>query len=62
MKINSSYYFHRCVYYAPAFKAGETRSLDCTSPKVGRYVSVGLRVNEYLTLCEVEVFAVGGSK
>ena len=52
--------FHRCMYHPGAFGRGQTKALQCTEPKIGRYVFVRLRVTEYLTLCEVEVYAVGG--
>ena len=50
----------RCAYHAGAFGRGQTKAIQCTQPKVGRYVFVRLRVTEYLTLCEVEVMAVRG--
>ena len=52
--------FSRCTYHPGAFGRGQTKSLRCSSPKIGRYVFVRLRVTEYLTLCEVEVSAVKG--
>ena len=48
------------MYHPGAFGRGQTKALQCTQPKTGRYVFVRLRVTEYLTLCEVEVYAVRG--
>lgn len=48
----------RCAYHAAALGKAETKDLKCTSPVMGRYVYVALRVQEELTLCEVEVYAV----
>lgn len=39
---------------------GQTRQFPCSRPIKGRYVFVVLNVNEYLTLCEVEVYGVRG--
>ena len=50
----------RCAYHGGSFGRGQTKALQCSQPRVGRYVFVKLRVNEYLTLCEVEVMAVSG--
>ena len=47
-----------CAYHGGSFGRGQTKALTCSQPKVGRFVFVKLRVNEYLTLCEVEVMAV----
>ena len=41
-------------------KQGQTRQFPCSRMIKGRYVFVVLNVNEYLTLCEVEVYAVAG--
>ncbi|XP_065051247.1 uncharacterized protein LOC135680930 isoform X2 [Rhopilema esculentum] len=49
-----------CLFYGGAIPQGQTKELACTSPKAGRYVYVTLRVQEWLTLCEVEVFALKG--
>lgn len=43
-------------------RAGETTVLSCAVPLVGRYVYVSLRANEWLTLCEVEVYSPDASK
>ena len=45
-----------CAFEQKTFGPGETRDLDCDS--TGRYLSVILDQshNQYLTLCEVEVF------
>ena len=51
---------HSCAYHPPAFGKGQTKFLECSSPKIGRYVYVTLITTEYLTLCEVEVYAVKG--
>ena len=49
---------YRCTYHGGSFGRGQTKALTCSQPKIGRYVFVKLRVNEYLTLCEVEVMAI----
>ena len=48
----------RCAYHGGSFGRGQTKMLQCSQPRVGRFVFVKLRVNEYLTLCEVEVLGV----
>ena len=53
--------FCRCTYHPGAFGRGQTKALQCSQPKTGRFVFVRLRVTEYLTLCEVEVFAAKGT-
>lgn len=50
-----------CKYHAGAFGKGQTKPIVCPKPMSGRYVYVMLRVREYLTLCEVEVFVVKGA-
>ena len=50
----------RCAYHPGAFGRGQTKSLRCNPPKVGRFVFVRLRTTEYLTLCEVEVYGSKG--
>ena len=52
--------FHRCTYHRNAFGPGETKELECIQPETGRYVFVMLKVKEFLTLCEVKVFADRG--
>ena len=47
----------RCRFVPGALGRGERRKIDCAPARVGRFVFVVLRVREYLTLCEVEVFA-----
>ena len=39
------------------FGAGERRMLSCPVPVVGRYVYISLRTQDWLTLCEVEVYS-----
>ena len=51
---------YRCAYHGGSFGRGQTKALQCSQPRTGRYVFVKLRVNEYLTLCEVEVMGVSG--
>lgn len=51
-----------CAYHSGAFGRGQTKTLRCNRPMVGRYVFVRLRTTEYLTLCEVEVFASRAKK
>ena len=46
----------RCRFVPGALGKGEKRKIDCAPPRIGRFVFVVLRVREYLTLCEVEVF------
>ena len=41
-------------------KKGETRDIMCQNVIIGRYVHVILNRNEYLVLCEVQVFGLGG--
>ena len=48
----------RCAYQDHAFSCGEKKVLNCTSPTPGRFVFVALRTTGYLTLCEVEVYAL----
>ena len=48
--------YFRCTYYAGTIGSGKTAVLLCSRLVTGRYVYVSLRVREYLTLCEVEVF------
>ena len=43
-----------------AMKKGETRTFTCSNSLKGRYVFIVNNVNDYLTLCEVQVFAVRG--
>ena len=47
-----------CIAVSGALGKGETRTLTCSPSVVGRYVFVAHRGKEYLTLCEVQVFAV----
>jgi len=47
-----------CAYFPGAVGDGETKAFDCSSPIKGRYVFVALRVKEYLSLCEVEVYVI----
>jgi len=46
-----------CAYFAGIFAAGERRTLSCPVPIIGRYVYISLRVQEWLSLCEVEVYS-----
>ena len=41
-----------------ALGKGETREIACSKPRFGRFVMVMLRNFDYLTLCEVQVFAI----
>ena len=52
--------FYRCAYHKDALGAGETKELKCIQSVTGRYVFVMLKVKDYLTLCEVQVFGVQG--
>ncbi len=47
-----------CAYFQGPVGSGATHTFTCSSPKLGRYVFVALRVKEYLTLCEVKVYAL----
>eukprot|EP00795_Rhopilema_esculentum_P012586 gene12586-3287_t len=49
---------HRCAFHPAGFTKGQTKDIQCSSPKIGKFVYVALRVQEWLTLCEAEVFAV----
>jgi len=46
-----------CTFYPHAFGKGETKLLTCSSPVIGRYVYIRILVHEWLTLCEVQVYA-----
>ena len=52
--------FSRCKYYPGAVGKGRTIELTCSNPVAGRYVFIRLKVKEYLTLCEVEVYTLKG--
>lgn len=54
-------HFFRCKYHAGTIGSGQTVELPCSNPVAGRYVYLTLRVTEYLTLCEVEVFEAKGN-
>ena len=54
--------FFRCAFHPGAFGKGQTKDISCTTQRTGRYVFIILRATEYLTLCEVEVFAVRGGR
>ena len=41
-------------------KRGQTRQFPCRMPVKGHFVFVVLNRNEYLTLCEVEVYGIKG--
>ena len=49
-----------CVYYPGAIGKGKTVELVCTKPMDGKLVFIMLRGSDWLTLCEVEVFAIKG--
>ena len=49
---------NRCQYFTDDVAAGVTLDIRCKSR--GRFVYVRLRKREYLTLCEVEVYAEEG--
>ena len=51
-------FFNRCLRVAGALGKGETREIVCTKPEFGQYVFVTLKGKDWLTLCEVEVFAI----
>ena len=51
----------RCKYHAGTIGSGQTVELSCSEAISGRYVYVTLRITEYLTLCEVEVFEDKGN-
>lgn len=53
---------YSCATHLNALGRGETKFIQCSTPKSGRYVVVNLRITEYLTLCEVEVYAIRGGK
>lgn len=46
-----------CTYYPHAFSRGETKTLTCSSSVIGKYVYVRTLINDWLTLCEVQVYA-----
>ena len=48
--------FDVCFYYYGVYGAGETRTFPCPGG-LGRYLIVQLEQKQYLTLCEVKVFA-----
>ena len=50
-------FLRRCTYFAGVFGAAERKTLSCAVPVIGRYVYISLRVQEWLTLCEVEVYS-----
>lgn len=47
----------RCTYYPGGLGRGETRLFTCSRPIVGRYVYVRIFAWDWLTLCEVQVYA-----
>ena len=49
-----------CYQQAGAVADGATLTLACTTPGKARFVKVMLNGKNYLTLCEVEVYAVEG--
>ena len=49
-----------CYQQAGAVADGATLTLACTRPGKARFVKVMLNGKNYLTLCEVEVYAVEG--
>ena len=53
-------YIYRCVAVSGALDKGETRELKCDALRSGQYVFIVNNVNEVLTLCEVQVFAIRG--
>ena len=52
-----SIFLLRVVTYAGQFGAGETKDFILDFNKRGRYVYIQLMDQNFLTLCEVEVFA-----
>ena len=50
-------FFFRVMTYTGGFKAGETRDFVLGYNNRGRYVTIQLLDQNFLTLCEVEVFA-----
>jgi len=55
-RVPALYNYDVCFNYYGVFGAGETRTFPCLAG-VGRYVIVQLEQKQYLTLCEVKVFA-----
>ena len=48
--------FTKCITEPGQLTPGENRSLRCTLPVVGRYVTIYLLQKGHLTLCEAEVY------
>ncbi len=51
--------YSTCASVQGALGAGETRQTICDQAAIGRYVVVQLTGSDYLTLCEVAVYASG---
>ena len=55
------FFIFRCAYHEGKFDyGGQSKDIVCTTPKWGRYVFVVLKVKDYLTLCEAEVYGIKG--
>ena len=47
--------FTQCAHVPGQLGAGETRVIQCKHPIRGRYVTVNLNQQNYLTICEFQV-------
>ena len=47
--------FSQCVHVPGQLGLGETRTVPCDEPVMGRFVTVYVNKTEYLTICEFEV-------
>ena len=47
-----------CVHVPGALGEAETRTIPCDRPVKGRYVTVYFNANQYLTICELEVYSL----
>ncbi len=52
--------FTHCLTFHDRFPRGQLRTFLCEQPVVGRYFMVTIPEQQYLTLCEVEVFGERG--
>ncbi len=53
--------FTHCLTFHDRFPRGQLRTFLCEQPVVGRYFMVTIPAQQYLTLCEVEVFGERGA-
>lgn len=52
------FWISRCAAHPGAFGKGQRKAIICSQLTNGRFVFVRLKIREYLTLCEVEVFVI----